>query len=218
MEEAPRRPHHLPTRRRGLRIPRSRCSHTPRRSTASAWSCSSEDKGQKDRYVMLSPKLLQDPANLVAGTERPGHWPFPGGTPDQHITTTSVAATCRKARRISEIPKPITPHSMRHAFACHLLDGAPTFARFNSCSAIAAWRQPQNICTSRPAKCARHPAHWICCLALFRWRSSLPRRNTSNRRAPCIARNWKWRTSSAATVKPIVSSMLRRYSPLNGAS
>src|SRR5215467_12507585 len=36
--------------------------------------------------------------------------------------------------------------------------------------------------------------------------------------APWIARSWKWRTSSAATVKPIVSSMLRRYPPLNGAS
>jgi site-specific recombinase XerD len=29
---------------------------------------------------------------------------------------------CQKARRISGIPKPITPHSMRHAFACHLLE------------------------------------------------------------------------------------------------
>jgi integrase/recombinase XerD len=81
-----------------------------------------QGKGQKDRYVMLSPKLLEIlPAWWRMA--RPGHWLFPGGTLDQHITTTSVAQMCRKARRISaEIPKPITPHSMRHAFACHLLE------------------------------------------------------------------------------------------------
>jgi integrase/recombinase XerD len=80
-----------------------------------------QGKGQKDRYVMLSPKLLEI-LRAWWRMERPGHWLFPGGTPGQHITTTSVAAMCRKARRISEIPKPITPHSMRHAFACHLLE------------------------------------------------------------------------------------------------
>jgi integrase/recombinase XerD len=80
-----------------------------------------QGKGQKDRYVMLSPKLLEI-LRAWWRIERPGHWLFPGGTPGQHITTTSVAAMCRKARRISEIPKPITPHSMRHAFACHLLE------------------------------------------------------------------------------------------------
>ncbi len=80
-----------------------------------------QGKGLKDRYVMLSPKLLEI-LRAWWRIERPGHWLFPGGTPDQHITTTSVAAMCRKARRISEIPKPITPHSMRHAFACHLLE------------------------------------------------------------------------------------------------
>ena len=72
-------------------------------------------------FSLLSPKLL----DILRGwwrVERPKEWLFPGGTPDQHITTTSVAAMCRKARRISEIPKPITPHSMRHAFACHLLE------------------------------------------------------------------------------------------------
>jgi site-specific recombinase XerD len=80
-----------------------------------------QGKGLKDRYVMLSPKLLEI-LRAWWRIERPGHWLFPGGTPDQHITTTSVAAMCRKARRLSEIPKPITPHSMRHAFACHLLE------------------------------------------------------------------------------------------------
>jgi integrase len=38
------------------------------------------------------------------------------GTPGQHITTTSVGQMCLKARRRSKIPKPITPHSVRHAF------------------------------------------------------------------------------------------------------
>src|SRR5258705_10197756 len=51
-----------------------------------------------------------------------GHWLLRGGTRGQHITTTSVAQMCRKARRLCKIPKPITPHSMRHAFACHLLE------------------------------------------------------------------------------------------------
>src|SRR5713101_7964045 len=80
-----------------------------------------QGKGQKDRYVMLSPKLLEILRDWWR-MERPGHWLFPGGTPGQHITTTSVAQMCRKARRLSKIPKPITPHSMRHAFACHLLE------------------------------------------------------------------------------------------------
>src|ERR1700745_4027706 len=61
-----------------------------------------QGKGMKDRYVMLSPKLLEI-LRAWWRVERPGHWLFPGGTPDQHITTTSVAAMCRKARRISEI-------------------------------------------------------------------------------------------------------------------
>ena len=70
---------------------------------------------------MLSPKLLEI-LRAWWRIEKPKHWLFPGDTPDQHITTTSVEEMCQKARRISEIPKPITPHSMRHAFACHLLE------------------------------------------------------------------------------------------------
>jgi integrase len=77
--------------------------------------------GTSDRYVMLSPKLLEILRDWWR-IEKPGHWLFPGGRPGQHITTTSVASMCRKARRICKIPKPITPHSMRHAFACHLLE------------------------------------------------------------------------------------------------
>jgi integrase/recombinase XerD len=80
-----------------------------------------QGKGQRDRYVMLSPKLLEILRDWWR-VERPGHWLFPGDKPDRHITTNSVALACRQVHRICKIPKPITPHSLRHAFAVHLLE------------------------------------------------------------------------------------------------
>ena len=80
-----------------------------------------QGKGQKDRYVMLSPKLLKILRDWWR-VERPHPWLFPGDIPGQHITTEAVTRACQKARRLSSIPKPITPHSLRHAFAVHLLE------------------------------------------------------------------------------------------------
>jgi integrase/recombinase XerD len=80
-----------------------------------------QGKGRKDRYTMLSPKLLAILRDWWR-VERPKDWLFPGESPDQHVTMMAVESECRKARLISKIPKPITPHSMRHAFACHLLE------------------------------------------------------------------------------------------------
>lgn len=80
-----------------------------------------QGKGQKDRYVMLSPKLLEI---LRAWwlRERPKHWLFPSNLPDRHICREAVNEACQKAHRLCGIPKPITPHSLRHAFAVHLLE------------------------------------------------------------------------------------------------
>jgi integrase/recombinase XerD len=80
-----------------------------------------QGKGQKDRYVMLSPKLLEALRDWWRGS-RPKHWLFLGDIPGQHISKDAVEQACQKARRLCHIPKPITPHSLRHAFAVHLLE------------------------------------------------------------------------------------------------
>ena len=78
-------------------------------------------KGQKDRYVMLSPKLL-----AVLRTwwkvQRPRHWLFPGERPETPITRNAVQLACRIAARRARLGKAVTPHSLRHAFAVHLLE------------------------------------------------------------------------------------------------
>ena len=80
-----------------------------------------QGKGRKDRYVMLSPKLLETLRSYWRAV-RPKDWLFPGNIPGRPITKDAVEGACQKARRLSAIPKPITPHSLRHAFAVHLLE------------------------------------------------------------------------------------------------
>jgi integrase/recombinase XerD len=80
-----------------------------------------QGKCQKDRYVMLSPKLLQTLRNWWR-VDKPKQWLFPGDRVGSHITKDAVELACQKAHRRCGIPKPITPHSLRHCFATHLLE------------------------------------------------------------------------------------------------
>jgi len=72
-----------------------------------------DGKGQQDRYVMLSPKLLEILRDWWR-VHRPTHWFFPGEDPERPITSHAVREACQRAHRQSRIPKPITPHSLRH--------------------------------------------------------------------------------------------------------
>lgn len=80
-----------------------------------------QGKGQKDRYVMLSPKLLAILRDWWRA-QRPTVWLFPGKVPGRPVTTKSVARACQRARRHARLRHRITPHSFRHAFALHLLE------------------------------------------------------------------------------------------------
>jgi integrase/recombinase XerD len=80
-----------------------------------------QGKGRKDRYVMLSPKLLEILRDYWK-VAHPKEWLFPGDRPGQPITRVAVERVCKQVHQQSGITKPVTPHSLRHAFAVHLLE------------------------------------------------------------------------------------------------
>jgi integrase/recombinase XerD len=80
-----------------------------------------QGKGQKDRYVMLSTTLLSL-LRTYWKSEQPKDYLFPGNLPGRPITRDAVGQMCHKACVRSGLKKPVTPHSLRHAFAVHLLE------------------------------------------------------------------------------------------------
>jgi integrase/recombinase XerD len=80
-----------------------------------------QGKGRRDRYVMLSPKLLQILRDWWR-IERPKEWLFPGDVAGQPISQAAVRKACQEGRQSAGIRKSISPHSLRHAFAVHLLE------------------------------------------------------------------------------------------------
>src|ERR1700726_2124740 len=80
-----------------------------------------QGKGRKDRYVMLSPHLLE----LLRAwwrAARPQGWLFPGRDRVQPMTTRQLNRACHAAAQMAEINKRVSLHTLRHSFATHLLE------------------------------------------------------------------------------------------------
>jgi site-specific recombinase XerD len=80
-----------------------------------------QGKGQKDRYIMLSPKLLTL-LRLYYKVVRPSEWLFPGRFPNTHLSVDRVEQACCKARQALGMSKKVTIRMLRHCFATHMLD------------------------------------------------------------------------------------------------
>jgi integrase/recombinase XerD len=80
-----------------------------------------QGKGRKDRYVMLSPHLLE----LLRAwwkLARPQGWLFPGQNRLNPLTTRQLNRACHAAADKAGIGKPVSMHTLRHSFATHLLE------------------------------------------------------------------------------------------------
>lgn len=80
-----------------------------------------QGKGKKDRYAMLSPRLLTVLRTWWKAA-RPQDWLFPSWRTGHHMSAASLQTACRDARYSSGIPKTVTVHTLRHSFATHLLE------------------------------------------------------------------------------------------------
>ena len=80
-----------------------------------------QGKGSKDRNGMLSPRLLEllEEWWLVG---QPTTWLFPGRDPLLPITARQLYRVVRDTADAVGIQKRVSPHTLRHSFATHLLE------------------------------------------------------------------------------------------------
>jgi site-specific recombinase XerD len=80
-----------------------------------------QGKGQRDRYVMLSPQLLELLREWWRAA-RPQVWLFPGQNPVNPMTARQLNRAVHAAKTLAGISKHVSPHTLRHSFATHLLE------------------------------------------------------------------------------------------------
>ncbi|GAG34148.1 unnamed protein product [marine sediment metagenome] len=81
-----------------------------------------QGKGRQDRYVTLSPTLLETLREYYRAYRPEGEWLFPSRDRTHPTHPTGVQRTCRNAARKAGLRKRVTTHTMRHSFATNLLE------------------------------------------------------------------------------------------------
>jgi len=84
-------------------------------------------KGGKDRYAMLSPVMLERLRTWwrvarAQGKMPDGGWLFPGQNPIDPMSPRQLNRAVHAAARTAGVDKRVSLHSLRHAFATHLLE------------------------------------------------------------------------------------------------
>ncbi|HEY0089211.1 MAG TPA: site-specific tyrosine recombinase/integron integrase [Candidatus Lokiarchaeia archaeon] len=80
-----------------------------------------QGKGNKDRIVMLSDKLLKL-LRIYWKVYKPREWLFESKKKGNPITVRTIQKIISNAKESTKISKKVTPHILRHSFATHLLE------------------------------------------------------------------------------------------------
>jgi site-specific recombinase XerD len=166
-----------------------------------------QGKGQRDRFAMLSPvllELLRDWYRIA----RPAVWLFPGGDRLLPLSTRQLNRAVHAAAERAGITKRVMPHTLRHSFATHLLEQKTDVRLIQvllghvrlDTTARYAQVATNTLRGDKPAG-SSHAAH-----------RKQARAAGLNRRWSCPVLPWKSRTSSAtvvphgATPMPVMSA------------
>lgn len=80
-----------------------------------------QGKGAKDRYSILSEKMLAQLTEYRA-LYRPKDWLFMGSNPREAYSKSSISSIYKSAKRKAGITQPGGVHQLRHCFATHMLE------------------------------------------------------------------------------------------------
>ena len=80
-----------------------------------------QSKGNKDRIVPLSPKILEMLEDYYKAY-KPKIWMFEGQRPGAQYSGESLQKVLKSALQKTKIKKPVTLHWLRHSYATHLLE------------------------------------------------------------------------------------------------
>lgn len=138
-------------------------------------------KGERDRHTMLSERLLTVLRAYWKQQRPPGPELFPGRKLGTVQTRESVCKALKSATERAKIKKRVTPHSLRHAFATHLLEAGTDLRTLQVLLGHASIRTTVRYAQVSPAliRKTKSPAD--------RLRKTTPSRQTSRRRRPRAA-------------------------------
>ncbi len=105
----------------GLRISEA-CSLRPEHIDSKRMLLCFRGKGDKERCTLLSQRLLEYLRAYWRYARPDNGWMFPGRSKPGHVSRKTVGTVFSKVVKSAGFTKRVTPHTLRHSYATHLLE------------------------------------------------------------------------------------------------